>query len=73
MEPIANSDLSAQKYQKNSYQLPFLNVKLLNKISGGQVFVEYRPQKTEKRETEATPEEYTKQFDLLRRCSLISA
>lgn len=34
MEPISHSDLSAQKMTNNSYQLPFLKIKMADKIAG---------------------------------------
>ena len=71
MEPIANSNLAAQKYQTNNFQLASY-FQLKDMISGGGIFIENRPQKTEKRATEATPEEQKKKFEDFSRCDYVS-
>lgn len=73
MEPIAGSNLSAQKMVRNSYKLPFLNIILKNKIAGAKVFIEDSPQRKKRYEKEYTQEEHDKEFDELRRCAYVSA
>lgn len=73
MEPIANSNLSAQKHQKNSFQLPFLNITLGNKISGWLIFMEDKPQLQKKYKEEYTQEMQDQEFDNLQKCAYIHA
>lgn len=73
VEPIANSNLSAQKHQKNSFQLPFLNIKFKNQISGGNVYIENLPQIQKKYEKEYTQSMQDEEFNYLQRCAYISA
>ncbi len=73
MEPIANSDLSAQKMTNNSFQLPFLNIKIADKVAGGRVFVNNRPQQTKKFKEEDTEEKRNAFYDATYRCAMIEA
>ncbi len=73
MEPIANSNLSAQKHQKNSFQLPFLNIKFKNQISWAQVYIENSPQLQKKYKEEYTQSTQDQEFDSLQRCAYVSA
>lgn len=73
MEPISNSNLSAQKHQTNSFQLPFLNIKLKNKISWAQVSMEDRPQLQKKFIEEYTQAIQDEEFEYMRRCAYASA
>ena len=73
MEPIANSNLSAQKHQTNSFKLPFLNITLKNKISWARVYVEDKPQITQKMKSEYTKAIQDKEFEDMRRCAYVTA
>lgn len=73
LENISWGDLSAQKMTKNSFELPFLNVKIKDKIAGGRIYMHTLPQITKKFESEETPEKKDAEFDRMYRCALVSA
>ena len=73
MDPISWSDLSAQKMTNNSYQLPFLNVKLKDKIAGGRLFMSNSPQPTRNLQKEATQEVKDAQFEADYKCAMNTA
>jgi len=73
MTPIANSNLSAQEHNRNSYQIPFINVVFKNKIPPRLLHTETRPQETKKYEEEYTQHTMDKEFDELQRCAYASA
>lgn len=73
MEPISRSDLSAQKMTNNSFQLPFLNIKIADKIAGARVFMHNKPQKVKRLKSEDTEEKRKSIFDEAYRCALIEA
>ncbi len=73
MEPISRSDLSAQKMTNNSFQLPFLNIRIADKIAGARVFIHNKPQKVKRLKTEDTEEKKEAIFDSAYDCALIDA
>lgn len=73
MEPISRSDLSGQKMTNNSYQLPFLNVKIASKIAGGRVFLDDAPQPSKRLKKEETKEVKDAVFDAAFKCAMNEA
>ena len=73
MDPISWSDLSAQKMTNNSYQLPFLNIKIKNKIAGAKVYTTESPQIKKQFKTEDTPAARDALFDAAFRCAMNEA
>lgn len=73
MDPISWSDLSAQKMTMNSYELPFLNIKIANKIAGGRLYVSESPQITKNLKTEDTQVVKDARFDADLRCAMNEA
>jgi hypothetical protein len=70
MEPISYSDLSAQKMTNNSYQLPWLNVKIADKIAGLRTYVTTEPQITKTLKSEDTKSSKDAIFDAAFRCAM---
>lgn len=73
MDPISWSDLSAQKMTNNSYQLPFLNVKIASKIAGAQLNIAELPQQTKRLKIDDTQEKKDAIFDAAFRCAMNEA
>lgn len=73
MEPISYSDLSAQKMTNNSYQLPFLNIKLKGQVAGGRTNIIESPQLKKNLKTEDTPAAKDAVFDAAFRCAMAEA
>ncbi len=73
MDPISWSDLSAQKMTNNSYQLPFLNIKIKNKIAGARVYTTESPQIKKQFKTEDTQAARDAVFDRAFRCAMNEA
>ncbi len=73
MEPISWSDLSGQKMTNNSYQLPFLNVKIASKIAWARVYMTEAPQQTKRLKIDDTPEKKDAIFDAAFRCAMNEA
>lgn len=55
----------------NSWQLPFLNIKLRSQVSGGAVYMHNTPQVTHIHKDE--PENIEEQFNQAYRCAMIEA
>ena len=72
-EGISWSDLSSQKMNNNSFQLPFLNVNLSGKVAGGRVFIHNSPQSMKTLKTEDTPIKKEARFDQAYKCAMIDA
>jgi hypothetical protein len=70
MEPISYSDLSAQKMTNNSYQLPWLNIKIADKIAGLRTYVTTEPQITKSLKSEDTQAKKDAIFDAAFRCAM---
>ena len=68
-EPISLSDLSQQKMTNNSFQLPFLNIKFRDKVSGGRTYLSSTPQPKDRYKKEETEEDKNAQYEILRRCA----
>ncbi len=73
MEPISHSDLSAQKMTNNSYQLPFLKIKIADKIAWARIYTQESPQLVKKFKTEDTLESKDAVFDAAFRCAMAEA
>jgi hypothetical protein len=73
MDPISWSDLSAQKMTNNSYQLPFLNVKIAGKIAGAQLGMTELPQQTKRLQIDDTKEKKDAIFEAALRCAMNEA
>ena len=72
MEPIARSDLAQQKMTNNSFQLPFLNIKIASKIAGLRTFVSDTPQPYRNLKEENTPNKKDEAFDSAYKCAMNS-
>lgn len=70
MEPISYSDLSAQKMTNNSYQLPWLNIKIADKIAGLRTYVSTEPQITKTLKSEDTQSKKDAIFDAAFKCAM---
>jgi hypothetical protein len=73
MYPISNSNLSAQKHNLESYQLPFVNLIFKTKIPVRLIDTENRPQKKKQYEAEYTPDMQNAEFEEMRRCAYVAA
>lgn len=73
MEPISRGDLSGQKMTNNLFQLPFLNVKIANKIAGGRISLDDSPQLSKRLKGEETKETKDAVFDAAFRCAMNEA
>lgn len=73
MEPISWSDLSAQKMTNNSYQPPWLNMKIKDKIAWARVYMADSIQPTRKLESEESQEKTNAVFDAAFKCAMNEA
>jgi hypothetical protein len=73
MEPISWSDLSAQKMTNNSYQPPWLNMKIKDKIAWARVYMTDSIQPTRKLESEESKEKTDAVFDAAFKCAMNEA
>lgn len=72
-DEISWSDLSAQKMNNNSFQLPFLNVKLSSQVAWGRVFFHDSPQSMKNLKSEDTDIKKEARFDQAYNCAMIDA
>jgi hypothetical protein len=73
LNPISWTDLSQQKMTNNSFQLPFLNIKIKSKIAGLRTYMDTRPQEVRVDKKEATPDSKATQFEKMKQCADVSA
>ena len=73
MDPISWSDLSLQKMNNNSYQLPFVNMKIKDKIGGARVFIANKPQPTRRLERNNTEKNKEDQLENDYKCAMNAA
>lgn len=70
MDTISWSDLSQQKMTNNTYQLPFLNIKIASKIAGLRLYMHDAPQPTRTLKKEDTPQKKEDTFDASYKCAM---
>jgi hypothetical protein len=57
----------------NSFQLPFLNIKIKSKIAGLRTYITTRPQEVRVDKKEDTPQKKEAQFEKMKQCADVTA
>lgn len=73
LNPISHSDLGQQKMTNNTFQLPFINLKIANKIAGLNTYMSTRVQEVKRDKKEETQESKNAELERIEKCANLTA